>query len=230
MPRCARSGAWARTASPARSPRASRRSPGWPPCTPRRRPCGLPADSRVLNGHAVAQGPRREPLLRQRAAGDLRADRAHAHVRPLRAAGLALPREAQQLRVGGPSSARPHASLCAISWLSNNGFTGPIPASITALTRLVTLYAAPPPVRSFGRHSRVLNGLAAAQQSRREPLLRQRAAGDLRADRAHAPVRPPRAAGLAADAAPASLRERSGCAWALHLRRRRMPGCARSGA
>jgi hypothetical protein len=39
MPLCARSGIWTRTASLARSSRASRRSPGWPTCTPRRRPC-----------------------------------------------------------------------------------------------------------------------------------------------------------------------------------------------
>jgi hypothetical protein len=58
---------------------------------------------------------------------------------------------------------------------------------------------------------------------------RQRSAGDLRADRAHVHVRPLRAAGLAADAAPASLRERSGCAWAVHFRRGGMPRCARSG-
>jgi hypothetical protein len=58
---------------------------------------------------------------------------------------------------------------------------------------------------------------------------RHRAADDLRADRAHESVRPLRAAGLAADAAPASQRERSGCAWAVHLRRSRMPRSARSG-
>jgi hypothetical protein len=43
--------------------------------------------------------------------------------------------------------------------LSHNGFTGPILASITALTRLVELYAAPPPVRSPGR-------LACAERAR----------------------------------------------------------------
>jgi hypothetical protein len=80
--RCARSGNWMRTASPARSWRASRRSPGWSSCTPRHRPCGLPADSGVLNGHAAPQVLGRKPLLRQRAADDLRADRAHALVRP----------------------------------------------------------------------------------------------------------------------------------------------------
>jgi hypothetical protein len=36
---------------------------------------------------------------------------------------------------------RPHSSLCVIRWLDNNNFTGPILASITALTRLVSLYA-----------------------------------------------------------------------------------------
>jgi hypothetical protein len=35
--------------------------------------------------------------------------------------------------------------------LTKNGFTGPILASITALTRLVFLYAAPLPVRSSRR-------------------------------------------------------------------------------
>jgi hypothetical protein len=44
--------------------------------------------------------------------------------------------------------------LCAIRHLAKNGFTGPILASITALTRLVVLCAAPPPVRSFGRLAR----------------------------------------------------------------------------
>jgi hypothetical protein len=32
-----------------------------------------------------------------------------------------------------------------IRWLNNNNFTGPIPVSITALTRLVNLYAPLPP-------------------------------------------------------------------------------------
>jgi hypothetical protein len=87
------------------------------------------------------------------AADDLRADRAHVPVRPLRAAGLAVDAAHASLRerVGGSSSARPHASLCAIRSLGKNGFTGPILASITALTRLVDLCAAPPPVRSPGR-------------------------------------------------------------------------------
>ncbi len=40
---------------------------------------------------------------------------------------------------------RPQASLCMIRWLNNNNFTGPILASITALTRLAYLYAALPP-------------------------------------------------------------------------------------
>jgi hypothetical protein len=85
MPCCAQSGTWTRTASQAQSSRASRRSPGCSCCAPRRRrPCGLPADSGMLNGHAAAQGPRREPLLRQRAADDLRADRAREPVRPHR--------------------------------------------------------------------------------------------------------------------------------------------------
>jgi hypothetical protein len=38
--------------------------------------------------------------------------------------------------------------------LGKNGFTGPILASITALTRLANLYAPPPPVRSPGRLAR----------------------------------------------------------------------------
>jgi hypothetical protein len=41
-------------------------------------------------------------------------------------------------------SVRPHPSLCVIRGLLENNFTGPILASITALTRLVKLYAAPP--------------------------------------------------------------------------------------
>ncbi len=40
------------------------------------------------------------------------------------------------------SSARPHASLCAIRSLYKNDFTGPILASIPALTRLAYLCAA----------------------------------------------------------------------------------------
>ncbi len=79
--------------------------------------------------------------------------------------------------------------LCAIRYLAKNGFTGPILASITALTRLSYLCAALPPVRSPGRHSLVLNGHVAAQVPHREPLLRQHAADDIRADRAHEPVR-----------------------------------------
>jgi hypothetical protein len=46
------------------------------------------------------------------------------------------------------------ACVCAIRSLNNNGFTGPILASITALTRLATLYAPPPPSRSPGRLAR----------------------------------------------------------------------------
>jgi hypothetical protein len=40
---------------------------------------------------------------------------------------------------------RPHLSLCVIRALHQNGFTGPILASITALTRLAYLYALLPP-------------------------------------------------------------------------------------
>jgi hypothetical protein len=67
-------------------------------------------------------------------------------VRPLRAAGLAADAAHALLceRVGCSFSARPHASLCAIRALGKNGFTGPILASITALTRLAYLCAAPP--------------------------------------------------------------------------------------
>ena len=39
---------------------------------------------------------------------------------------------------------RTHASLCVIRVFSKTGFTGPILASITVLTKLVELYAAPP--------------------------------------------------------------------------------------
>jgi hypothetical protein len=52
-------------------------------------------------------------------------------------------------RVGGlwvACSVRLHPLLCVIRRLYNNGFTGPILASITALTRLVLLYAAPRPI------------------------------------------------------------------------------------
>ncbi len=42
-------------------------------------------------------------------------------------------------------SFRPAACACAIRSLAQNGFTGPILASITALTRLVDLYAPLPP-------------------------------------------------------------------------------------
>jgi hypothetical protein len=47
--------------------------------------------------------------------------------------------------------------LCAIRYLSNNGFTGPIPASIAALTRLASVYAPPPPDARF--RQRTVNGL-----------------------------------------------------------------------
>jgi hypothetical protein len=50
MLHCAWSGTWPRTALPARSSRASRRSPGWSPCALRHRPCGLPADSGLRTG------------------------------------------------------------------------------------------------------------------------------------------------------------------------------------
>ena len=48
------------------------------------------------------------------------------------------------LRVGGSFGVQ-QASLCVIRGLSNNGLTGPILASMSALTRLAELYAAPPP-------------------------------------------------------------------------------------
>jgi hypothetical protein len=57
--------------------------------------------------------------------------------------------------------------LCAIRALSKNGFTGPILASITALTRLLLLYAAPPPVRSSGRLARAERALCGAGPSPR---------------------------------------------------------------
>jgi hypothetical protein len=50
-------------------------------------------------------------------------------------------------------SVRPHSSLCVIRGLINSSFTGPIPASITALTRLVKLYA-PPAARAVSRPTR----------------------------------------------------------------------------
>jgi hypothetical protein len=62
-------------------------------------------------------------------------------------------------------SVRPHPPLCVIRYLNNNSFTGPILGSITALTRLADLYAAPPPVRS-GRLARA-NEHVAAQGPRR---------------------------------------------------------------
>ncbi len=87
------------------------------------------------------------------------------------------------------SLVRPQASLCMIRWLRNNNFTGPILASITALTRLAYLYAAPPPVRSSGRFG-CANGHVAAQRRHRQPLLRQPAVDDLCVDCAHCHVRP----------------------------------------
>ena len=44
-----------------------------------------------------------------------------------------------------------------IRWLNNNNFTGPILASITALTRLAYLYA-PPPVCGLSADSGVQTG------------------------------------------------------------------------
>jgi hypothetical protein len=90
--------------------------------------------------------------------------------------------------------------------LGTNGFTGPILASITALTRLVFLYASPPPVRSAGRLGRA-NQHIVAQGRQQEPLLWQRAPDDLRADRAHAHVRPKHSR-APTDAGLALLRER----------------------
>jgi hypothetical protein len=195
MPRCARSGSCPRTASPARSCRAPRRSPGWPPCTRRRRPCGLPADSRVLNGHALAQGPRREPLLRQRAADDLRADRAHVPVRPLRAAGLAAD--------VAPASMCEHSGCAWVVHLrcgrmprcarSGAWATTASPARSPRASRRSPGWSTCAPRRrpcGLSADLTVRNGHAVAQGPPREPLLRQRAANDLRADRAHAPVRP----------------------------------------
>ncbi len=176
-----------RTASPARSRRASRRSPGWPFCTSRRRPCGLTADSRV-----------RMTMWRR----GLAMNRFSGSVPPTISALTAL----TSLYVANPGRAPAGAGngcawavylrrgsmppLCAIRGLFTNGFTGPIPASITALTRLVTLCAPPPPVRGLPAEWRVLNGYAAAQEPQQEPLLRQRAADNLRADRSRVPVRP----------------------------------------
>jgi hypothetical protein len=71
-------------------------------------------------------------------------------VRPLRAAGLADAAPASQQARGWFTFGAVACLLCAIRNLAKNGFTGPSLASITALTRLVFLYAAPPPVRSPG--------------------------------------------------------------------------------
>ena len=72
-----------------------------------------------------------------------------------------------------------------------------------------------PPSHAFKRPAwHFASHACCSQGHRRLPRpSRQRAADDLRADRAQRPVRPLRAAGLAADAAPASQRERSSCAW-----------------
>jgi hypothetical protein len=75
-----------------------------------------------------------------------------------------------------------------------NGFTGPILASITALTRLVALYAPPPPCGLPADSGLWMGTLAQAPP--RQPLLRQRAADDLCADRAHGAVRLNTSAGL----------------------------------
>jgi hypothetical protein len=135
------------------------RPPAGPPLSPLQPPShAFKRPAWYFASHArCSQGHRRLPRPSwQRAADDLRADRAHVPVRPLHAAGLAADAApaSQRERVGGSSSARPHASLCAIRDLAKNGFTGPILASITPLTRLVFLYAAPPPVRSPGRRAR----------------------------------------------------------------------------
>ena len=52
-----------------------------------------------------------------------------------------MPRCASTAAHGRVCSVRSHALLCVTRRLVKNGFTGPIPASITALTRLVSLYA-----------------------------------------------------------------------------------------
>jgi hypothetical protein len=130
-----------------------------PPLSPGRFGCA--------NGHVAAQRRHRQPLLRQRAADDRRVDCAHCHVRPdarpgyrrggaclaaqvhgcacafgFRAAQAGLPRCASAWAL---CYARPHPSLCVIRYLNTNNFTGPILASITALTRLAYLYAPLPP-------------------------------------------------------------------------------------
>ena len=85
---------------------------------------------------------------------------------------------------------RPHASFCVIRGLSKNGFTGPGPvlASITALTRLVELYTAPPPCSLPADSGRATRHVV-AQGPPRELLHRQSSADNLRIDRAHVHVR-----------------------------------------
>ncbi len=121
--------------------------------------------------------------------------------------------------------------------------SGTLPDAIGSLacrSKITRLCARPPTRRSrrcvrpptrFKRPARYFASNARRSQGhhRLPRPSRQRAADDLRADRAHDAVRPLRAAGLAADAGPASQRERSGRAWAVHLRRGLTPRCARSG-
>jgi hypothetical protein len=86
------------------------------------------------NGHAVAQEPRREPLLRQRAADDLRAERAHAPVRPT----AALPRGLDEC----PSKLAQEPLRCR--QLFGNRLEGRVPPSLLAMRIPGLLYAPPP--------------------------------------------------------------------------------------
>jgi hypothetical protein len=97
--------------------------------------------------------------------------------------------------------------------MADNGFTGPILASITALTRLVDLYAPPPPPPC---------GLPADSEVRRSPLWRRylnnnRFSGSLPSTisvlTALTDMCAPTRSRAPADAAHASLHERVAARW-----------------
>ena len=139
-----RAGGCTRTLSTGLSRQASQRSPGWSTCaSPPTVQCQGRFDLATVRRCVVAQGSYQEPLQRCRAVGHLCTDGAHVSVS--RRFGIDhhinRPYLLQLLQV---------LALFPRRFLTSNAFNGPFPEGITALTRLVSLYA-PAAVQRRGR-------------------------------------------------------------------------------
>ena len=108
-----------------------------------RQPCSAKADSIGVRRCVVAQVPYQEPRQRCRAVDHLCTDGAHVSV-SRRSASIIISTNRSYLQL------RQVLALFPRRFLTSNAFNGPFPEGITALTRLVSLYA-PAAVQRRGR-------------------------------------------------------------------------------